>query len=280
MINCENEWGTLELEGIGAAEVEVFSENKGYGNGSIITGKRAAAREITIHCKARPGIYSVEESRQRIVGFFASEYTYNVLITLYGTKRKTPVPCELVSIDIPTPSKLRSKTAEWTVTLLCPEPYLSGVENVARSIGEVVPAWGFPVMHTKGTTKYTTGYFKLGEVRDVFYNGTAPTPITLSMMATKAAQSLNITLDRADGKTVTFTINDTIAQSDVFYIDVRTSTVTKNDFPVSVEKYLSSVGSLKELMLTYGDNSFLFLDQNNEPAFDGSISYFAEYNGV
>lgn len=280
MCGEEQEWGILKIEGLGAAEVEVFKENKGFGNGSFITGKRTASREINIECKGRSSLIGVSESRQKIVGFFSSEYTYTVEISLYGRTVRTPVGCELINCNIPTEKGLRTSTASWSVSLECPEPYFASKENVVKGVSATIPAWGFPAMHVQGTERYTTGYFEVAELKSIYYNGTAPAPINFTLYALNVADKLVLTLNRGDGKRLTFEIIDNFATGDVITIDVRNSVVKKNGGNIDIVKYFGTIEALPELCLTYGDNSFSVVNSENQKSFDGSIAYYAEYNGV
>jgi hypothetical protein len=279
MLNCNEEWGILSLKGIGAADVEVFKSDKGYGNGSIITGKRAADREIVVNAKARPGYYSPAESRRRIIGFFSIEYTYSIELEMYGIKRKTPVPCELVSVDIVTPSKMPIERAEFTATLLCSEPYFADVNSTTEDVAQVTQSIGFP-MYFDGSADYTLAYFETSEIRNIYYNGTAPAPLTICMTAQEDAEALVVNLTRGDGKKVAFEIITDLTTGDEIMIKVRDGSVTKNGNELDPETYIDTVGALGQLLLTYGDNAFKFTDSDGAKVFDGYLTYSAEYNGV
>ena len=44
----DSDWGITSLEGVDFPVIEIFKSNRGYGNGSIITGKRKQSRQIEI----------------------------------------------------------------------------------------------------------------------------------------------------------------------------------------------------------------------------------------
>lgn len=48
--------GLLELKGVDAPAMEVFTEKNAVGDGDTVTGSRVAARDITIRAKSRGGI--------------------------------------------------------------------------------------------------------------------------------------------------------------------------------------------------------------------------------
>ena len=43
-----DDWGITSLSGLDFPNIEIFKEDRGFGNGSIITGKRKQARDIHI----------------------------------------------------------------------------------------------------------------------------------------------------------------------------------------------------------------------------------------
>lgn len=66
--------GLLELKGVDAPAMEVFTEKNAVGDGDTVTGSRVAAREITIRAKSRGGIKNAI-LRARAVVFFDPQYT-------------------------------------------------------------------------------------------------------------------------------------------------------------------------------------------------------------
>ena len=70
--------GLLELKGVDAPAMEVFTEKNAVGDGDTVTGSRVAARDITIRAKSRGGIKNAI-LRARAVVFFDPQYTYDAV---------------------------------------------------------------------------------------------------------------------------------------------------------------------------------------------------------
>ena len=94
--------GLLELKGVDAPAMEVFTEKNAVGDGDTVTGSRVAARDITIRAKSRGGVRNAI-LRARAVVFFDPQYTYDVDISYDGVTR-TARDCRLKAVAIPSGS--------------------------------------------------------------------------------------------------------------------------------------------------------------------------------
>ena len=114
--------GLLELKGVDAPAMEVFTEKNAVGDGDTVTGSRVAARDITIRAKSRGGIKNAI-LRARAVVFFDPQFTYDVDISYDGVTR-TARDCRLKAVAIPSGSLYQP--LDITATFLCPYGYLDG----------------------------------------------------------------------------------------------------------------------------------------------------------
>ena len=78
-----DDWGITGLTGLDSSPVEIFRSNKGFGDGSFITGKRKGEREIQIVAKCKT-LHNNAETRARCIAFHNSNYTYQLVITYLG----------------------------------------------------------------------------------------------------------------------------------------------------------------------------------------------------
>ena len=133
--------GLLELKGVDAPAMEVFTEKNAVGDGDTVTGSRVAAREITIRAKSRGGIKNAI-LRARAVVFFDPQYTYDVDISYDGVTR-TARDCRLRAVAIPSGSLYQP--LDITATFLCPYGYLDGEGGMdGVDLNSITPRLGWP----------------------------------------------------------------------------------------------------------------------------------------
>ena len=133
--------GLLELEGVDAPAMEVFTEKNAVGDGDTVTGSRVAARDITIRAKSRGGIKNAI-LRARAVVFFDPQYTYDVDISYDGVTR-TARDCRLKAVAIPSGSLYQP--LDITATFLCPYGYLDGEGGMdGVDLNSITPRLGWP----------------------------------------------------------------------------------------------------------------------------------------
>lgn len=133
--------GLLELKGVDAPAMEVFTEKNAVGDGDTVTGSRVAAREITIRAKSRGGIKNAI-LRARAVVFFDPQFTYDVDISYDGVTR-TARDCRLKAVAIPSGSLYQP--LDITATFLCPYGYLDGEGGMdGVDLNSITPRLGWP----------------------------------------------------------------------------------------------------------------------------------------
>lgn len=133
--------GLLELKGVDAPAMEVFTEKNAVGDGDTVTGSRVAARDITIRSKSRGGIKNAI-LRARAVVFFDPQFTYDVDISYDGVTR-TARDCRLRAVAIPSGSLYQP--LDITATFLCPYGYLDGEGGMdGVDLNSITPRLGWP----------------------------------------------------------------------------------------------------------------------------------------
>lgn len=133
--------GLLELKGVDAPAMEVFTEKNAVGDGDTVTGSRVASRDITLRAKSRGGIKNAI-LRARAVVFFDPQYTYDVDISYDGVTR-TARDCRLKAVAIPSGSLYQP--LEITATFLCPYGYLDGEGGMdGVDLNSITPRLGWP----------------------------------------------------------------------------------------------------------------------------------------
>ena len=163
--------GLVELEGVDAPAMEVFTEKNAVGDGDTVTGSRVAAREITIRAKSRGGIKNAI-LRARAVVFFDPQYTYDVDISYDGVTR-TARDCRLRAVAIPSGSLYQP--LDITATFLCPYGYLDGEGGMdGVDLNSITPRLGWPYVSMENAGSLF-GVYNYDKTVVIHNRGSAPT---------------------------------------------------------------------------------------------------------
>ena len=163
--------GLLELKGVDAPAMEVFTEKNAVGDGDTVTGSRVAARDITIRAKSRGGVRNAI-LRARAVVFFDPQYTYDVDISYDGVTR-TARDCRLKAVAIPSGSLYQP--IEITATFLCPYGYLDGEGGMdGVDLNSITPRLGWPYVSMENAGALF-GIYNYDKTVVIHNRGSAPT---------------------------------------------------------------------------------------------------------
>lgn len=163
--------GLLELKGVDAPAMEVFTEKNAVADGDTVTGSRVAARDITIRAKSRGGIKNAI-LRARAVVFFDPQYTYDVDISYDGVTR-TARDCRLKAVAIPSGSLYQP--IEITATFLCPYGYLDGEGGMdGVDLNSITPRLGWPYVSMENAGMLF-GVYNYDKTVVIHNRGSAPT---------------------------------------------------------------------------------------------------------
>ena len=163
--------GLLELKGVDAPAMEVFTEKNAVGDGDTVTGSRVAARDITIRAKSRGGIKNAI-LRARAVVFFDPQYTYDVDISYDGVTR-TARDCRLRAVAIPSGSLYQP--LDITATFLCPYGYLDGEGGMdGVDLNSITPRLGWPYVSMENAGSLF-GVYNYDKTVVIHNRGSAPT---------------------------------------------------------------------------------------------------------
>lgn len=260
-------WHITSLEGLDFPNLEIFTEDRGFGNGSIITGKRKEARDINI--KARCSFTSRAE-RERVVGFHNNNYTFDLYINYMGINRIAK-GCELKSCKCPTENIY--KPLNITVGYLHPESDLLSNESVAVGFYDVDPFWHVTRVYTNGGS-LPFGIISQSLSKTIYYTGSEDTYVHAQVEMLGLTPNINIVVN---GKILK--INYTFKEGDILVIDSELKYVKINNQDLSPNYYNGEI--LPELIITFGDNEISFYDDNHDnSSFNTTVSYNGRYGGL
>ena len=265
-----SDWGVTEISGIDFPPIEIFTEDRGSGNGSIVTGKRKGSREIEIVAENK-NTANNDIDRLAALPFHNSNYTYDLEFTYMG-QTKIAKNCELQ--DASCPAKNIFEPLELTVGFLSPDADLYADSETQTHFVGITPLWHVTRAYAPGGGKLAFGVIQRSIVKPIRYLGSEPAPIVATVTAAGAVDGVVVRTND-----VTVTINVDLVEGDVLIVDAAAKEVTLNGSRVSESLY--NYVDVPSLLLQYGDNEVQIsaVDEDNL-AFDAKLEYTGRYGGL
>ena len=261
-------WHLIKIEGLDFPNLEIFTEDRGFGNGSIITGKRKEARNITL--KSRCSFTSKAE-RERVIGFHNNNYSFDLYINYIGILRISK-GCELKNSKCPTENIYAPLNL--TVGYLHPESDLISNETTNVGFYNVDPMWHVTRAYAPDGGSLVFGVISQAVTKYIDYSGSENTYITAILTMQESVIGINITVNDK-----TLSVNHTFSAGDILVIDSEWKQVELNGMEMSPNDYNSEM--LPELILTFGDNDISIVDDSGDNSgFNTELNYTGRYGGL
>lgn len=228
--------GIVELEGIDAPKVELFTEKNAIGDGDVVTGKRVASRTIKIEASTR--IMSLgTQMRVLLAAFFNPTFTFDVQF-VYGELTRTARGCEIKAMEMPTGNIY--DRFRITLTLLSPNGYLEAGGLQGGDINNVLPRMGWPYISLADRNKgFLWGVFEFAQALTFNNDGDAPTYIRAIFTVAGEDTVQNPTLLHGDS-----------------FIRVLTTLRPGDELEIDTEKRIVRLNGVNRLNLVSKDSSF------------------------
>jgi hypothetical protein len=266
----DSDWGIISLEGVDFPVIEIFKSNRGYGNGSIITGKRKQSRQINIKAQEQNKLNNAED-RARAIGFHNSNYTFDLHITYMGVTRIAK-DCQLEAASLPNDNVW--KRLNLTVSYLHPESDLLGENSESTNFTDTDPLWHVTRAYSPGGGTLAFGVINHTTSKIINYLGSEDTYIHVRVEATGLVEGMNIEING-----VKMHVEVTMTEGDLLNIDSETKTVRLNGEDVAPALYDGE--QLPKLILTYGDNTVkVEADDEGNTAYGADLIYVGRYGGL
>ena len=264
-----DDWGLTSLEGVDFPKFEISKADRGYGNGSIITGKRKEARDIDIKARERNAGNNTLD-RPLALGFHNSNFTFDLYITYMGVTRIAK-GCELQGSKCPSGNVFDALTL--TVSYLHPESDLLGEASESTNFTAVDPMWHWSRVYTQGGS-LIYGVINHATSKVLNYLGSEDTFIHVRLEASGLVEGVNIGVG-----SINVHIDCTLGSGDVLELDSEAKTVTVNGADLAPASYNGEL--VPKLILTYGDNVVTVkADDEGNTAFDADVTYVGRYGGI
>ena len=264
-----DDWGLTSLEGVDFPKFEISKADRGYGNGSIITGKRKEARDIDIKARERNAGNNTFD-RPLALGFHNSNFTFDLYITYMGVTRIAK-GCELQGSKCPSGNVFDALTL--TVSYLHPESDLLGEASESTNFTAVDPTWHWSRVYTQGRS-LIYGVINHATSKILNYLGSEDTFIHVRLEASGLVEGVNIGVG-----SINVHIDCTLGSGDVLELDSEAKTVKVNGVDLVPASYNGEL--VPKLILTYGDNVVTVkADDEGNTAFDADVTYVGRYGGI
>lgn len=264
-----DDWGLTSLEGVDFPKFEISKADRGYGNGSIITGKRKEARDIDIKARERNAENNTLD-RPLALGFHNSNFTFDLYITYMGVTRIAK-GCELQGSKCPSGNVFDALTL--TVSYLHPESDLLGEASESTNFTAVDPMWHWSRVYTKGGS-LIYGVINHATSKVLNYLGSEDTFIHVRLEASGLVEGVNIGVG-----SINVHIDCTLGSGDILELDSEAKTVKVNGADLAPASYNGEL--VPKLILTYGDNVVTVkADDEGNTAFDADVTYVGRYGGI
>lgn len=264
-----DDWGLTSLEGVDFPKFEISKADRGYGNGSIITGKRKEARDIDIKARERNAGNNTLD-RPLALGFHNSNFTFDLYITYMGVTRIAK-GCELQGSKCPSGNVFDALTL--TVSYLHPESDLLGEASESTNFTAVDPMWHWSRVYTQGGS-LIYGVINHATSKVLNYLGSEDTFIHVRLEASGLVEGVNIGVG-----SINVHIDCTLGSGDVLELDSEAKTVKVNGADLAPASYNGEL--VPKLILTYGDNVVTVkADDEGNTAFDADVTYVGRYGGI
>ena len=264
-----DDWGLTSLEGVDFPKFEISKADRGYGNGSIITGKRKEARDIDIKARERNAGNNTLD-RPLALGFHNSNFTFDLYITYMGVTRIAK-GCELQGSKCPSGNVFDALTL--TVSYLHPESDLLGEASESTNFTAVDPTWHWSRVYAQGGS-LIYGVINHATSKVLNYLGSEDTFIHVRLEASGLVEGVNIGVG-----SINVHIDCTLGSGDVLELDSEAKTVKVNGVDLAPASYNGEL--VPKLILTYGDNVVTVkADDEGNTAFDADVTYVGRYGGI
>nr|DAF77967.1 MAG TPA: tail protein [Caudoviricetes sp.] len=264
-----DDWGLTSLEGVDFPKFEISKADRGYGNGSIITGKRKEARDIDIKARERNARNNALD-RPLALGFHNSNFTFDLYITYMGVTRIAK-GCELQGSKCPSGNVFDALTL--TVSYLHPESDLLGEASESTNFTAVDPTWHWSRVYTQGGS-LIYGVINHATSKVLNYLGSEDTFLHVRLEASGLVEGVNIGVG-----SINVHIDCTLGSGDVLELDSEAKTVKVNGADLAPASYNGEL--VPKLILTYGDNVVTVkADDEGNTAFDADVTYVGRYGGI
>lgn len=257
------------VDGVCKPVLDIYTEDNATIDGSTVTGKRVAARDLTMTGTSM-SVANNAILRAAACAFFNPKYTFKIYLTYQGRTRW--IDTQLAGVDIPTDMVCIPQT--FTVSFIAADPYWKSTDDFGQDIASITPRWGFPYMDspTHGVLVDVANFSR----QVIFgYDGDVPAWPAITITADGAVTNPKIVKDGAFVRLI-----DELAAGDTVEIatDPRGIRITKNG--ENVLNKVDRASSFVAMQMQPGTNTVRYEADYGDNNLHVVIRYNKQYLGV
>lgn len=270
----------LSVDGIGSVNGTI-SLNDSRFDGSIFNSSRLAHRNILLSL----GYYGTDTEASRIKTYKYFPTKEIISLTIETTNRIVSATGYVESNE----ASVFSKDSGCSISIICPDPYFYGMNEVIHAFGSVDPAFELPFSNESlvsplieiSTLTYNTE-------TNIYYAGEGPVGVTVFIYANGAANDVSVvktdTLDTIsiDSSKIISIVGSDITAADI--IEISTRRGNKYARLLRSGTYYNILSALGInpgwFTLLPGDNSFGYTADTGATNLDFEIRHAVAYRGV
>ena len=261
------DWLLTSIDGAAAPGYQIYSSDNAVGDGSIITGRRVAARDLQLAAIAMD-VDSNAVLRKEALSFFRPGVEYRIYLTYLGTTRW--ITGELTAFKAPNDRICLPQT--FAAYFLCVAPYWQSVDNFGQDIAAITPCWGFPYMdHPTFGVRVAVANF----AREVVFNydGDVPSYFKATITCDGPVTNPKLIMGGSYIRVIT-----EMQRGDVLSIDLQVARVLLNGENVLVR--VDRASNFTGMQMDVGENLVSFSADVGENDMHVVIYYNKQYLGV
>lgn len=270
--------GIVSVEGLESSEYIVHTGSNAVFDGSTTTGKKVDERLLHILLSTRD-MKNKEVYRDQMIHFFNPKYMIQTYVNYCG--KKGMIEGEILDFD-PTREESLWDPFEVMVTIKCPDPFFSDLDNFGKNIAANTPMFAFPLsfltfnQSKKSSRGQVMSYTTLTSNVVLFNRGDVETGLEVIFIAKRGAVTNPKITNLSTGEFIE--IYAEMEQGDE--IRVNTNVGKKNIYQNgnSIYKQKNKLSTFFELQP--GDNTINYTALENETNLDVRIFYTPKYLGV
>ena len=261
------DWLLTSIDGAAAPGYQIYSSDNAVGDGSIITGRRVAARDLQLAAIAMD-VDSNAALRKAALSFFRPGVEYRIYLTYLGTTRW--ITGELTAFKAPNDRICLPQT--FAAYFLCVAPYWQSVDDFGQDIAAITPCWGFPYMdHPTFGVRVAVANF----AREVVFNydGDVPSYFKATITCDGPVTNPKLIMGGSYIRVIT-----EMQRGDVLSIDLQVDRVLLNGENVLVR--VDRASNFTGMQMDVGENRVSFSADVGENDMHVVIYYNKQYLGV
>lgn len=267
LVADETDWGLTGIDGAAAPGYQIYSSDNAVGDGSIITGRRVAARDLQLSAAVMDA-GSNAVLRKAALSFFRPKVRYKVYLTYMGVTRW--IAGELTAFKAP--NAYIGEPQTFAAYFLCTELYWQSVDDFGQDIAAITPCWGFPYMdHPTFGVRVAVANF----AREVVFNydGDVPSYFKATITCDGPVTNPKLIMGGSYIRVIT-----EMQRGDVLSIDPQAARVLMNGENVLVR--VDRASNFAGMQMDVGENRVSFSADVGENDMHVVIYYNKQYLGV